>query len=141
MRDALFDKVLVDADCTHDGSVRHVAKYEGQWGWDTLDSRLLNPTRLAALEALQRSLLRNGFRLLRPGGTLVYSTCSFCRAQNEDVVAALLAAERHAELLELPDALQALRVQPGLVPRTFRMDPSSSETSGFFLARVRKRAP
>ena len=50
--------------------------------------------RLAGLRDLQRALLLNGFRMLRGDGLLVYSTCSFARAQNEDVVEWLLRA-RH----------------------------------------------
>ena len=51
------------------------------------------------------SLLRNGFRLLRPGGRLVYSTCSFSLRQNEEVVQWLLDSEAEARLV--PAALPA----------------------------------
>ena len=81
-----YDLVLVDAECTTDGSFRHA---EGE-------------SRSEDITALQRALLRNGFRLLRPGGTLVYSTCSLREAQNEDVVRALLEEEETASLLPLP---------------------------------------
>jgi hypothetical protein len=52
--------------------------------------RVLSTRRLVALRSLQCGLLLNGFRLLRAGGVLVYSTCSFCVAQNQEVVAWLL---------------------------------------------------
>lgn len=39
-----YDKVLVDAECTHDGSIRHIQKFE-QWGWETLQQRVLNAER------------------------------------------------------------------------------------------------
>ncbi|CAI5473659.1 unnamed protein product [Closterium sp. Yama58-4] len=70
-----YDKVLVDAECTHDGSLKHILKYDS-WGWHTLNKRFLDPQRLSTLAALQRSLLETGFLLLKPGGRLVYSTCS-----------------------------------------------------------------
>lgn len=72
--------------------MRHLAKFE-RWGWSTLGDRLLPLQRLSKLAALQLELLQNGFRQLRAGGTLVYSTCSFARAQNEDIVEAFLRDE------------------------------------------------
>ena len=114
----LFSRVLVDAECTHDGSIKHVAKFAAQstaggnsnsfsgWGWDSFERRVLDPERIATVTGLQRALLWNGFRLLAPiakesgdgraqtslhcSAALVYSTCSLSRNQNEDVVAWLL---------------------------------------------------
>ncbi|KAJ0097297.1 hypothetical protein Patl1_29096 [Pistacia atlantica] len=94
-----FSFVLVDAECTHDGSIRHVQKFEN-WGWATLQRRVLDAERTDSLTnlqlhdfftqlevfLLQLKLLTNGFRLLKVGGSLVYSTCSLTVAQNEDVV-------------------------------------------------------
>ncbi|KAI8536992.1 hypothetical protein RHMOL_Rhmol10G0300100 [Rhododendron molle] len=80
-----YDKVLVDAECTHDGSIKHIQKFE-YWGWKTLQRRVLNAERTDSLTVLQLQLLTNGFRLLKIGGSLVYSTCSLTVAQNEDVV-------------------------------------------------------
>ncbi|CAK9156997.1 unnamed protein product [Ilex paraguariensis] len=71
-----YDKVLVDAECTHDGSTRHIQKFE-QWGWTTLQRRVLCAERTDDLTVLQLRLLTNGFRLLKLGGFLVYSTCRF----------------------------------------------------------------
>ncbi|KAJ8443605.1 hypothetical protein Cgig2_019587 [Carnegiea gigantea] len=80
-----YDKVLVDAECTHDGSIRHVQKFE-HWGWQTLQRRVLDAERTDDLTNLQFRLLSNGFRLLKTGGSLIYSTCSLTVAQNEAVV-------------------------------------------------------
>merc|ERR1711971_609944 len=81
-----YDKVLVDAQCTLDGSVRHLQKYRDEWGWARLHSEVLNEGNAAKTVTLQHSLLRNGFALLRDGGVLVYSTCSLSARQNECVV-------------------------------------------------------
>ena len=48
---------------------------DSKWGWDTFRRRVLDPERLAHLPRLQRALLHNGFKRLRRGGYLVYSTC------------------------------------------------------------------
>lgn len=114
----LYDRVLVDAQCTHDGSPRHVAKAaakaaggdsgggegDGADGGDDAGAASPSPAGPtgAALAALQRGLLAAGWRSLKPGGTLVYSTCSMEPAQDEDVVGWLLASEPAAALVPLP---------------------------------------
>ncbi|KAJ2487306.1 hypothetical protein IWW37_005305 [Coemansia sp. RSA 2050] len=90
----LYDRVLVDAECTHDGSLVHVQKYE-QWGWEQLDIQVVDGNKSVTVPTLQSKLLENGWRLLKPGGVLVYSTCSLSRFQNEFVLGGFLA--RHAE--------------------------------------------
>ncbi|KAI8596923.1 S-adenosyl-L-methionine-dependent methyltransferase [Dissophora ornata] len=94
-----YDKVIVDAECTHDGSIAHILKYES-WGWDSFHKNFMAQDRLDSLADLQRGLLLNGFRLTKSGGIVVYSTCSLSRAQNEDVVAWFLAKVRGRAVLE-----------------------------------------
>lgn len=78
----LYDKVIVDAECTHDGSIVHVLKRT-----QSADDKFsLNLRDLDQLELLQRRLLERGFKSLKPGGTLVYSTCSFAARQNEGII-------------------------------------------------------
>ncbi|CAM9592026.1 unnamed protein product, partial [Phaeothamnion confervicola] len=96
----LYDRVLVDAECTHDGSLRHLLKSIAG-GTAHVERTLLDPGRLAVLQDLQRSLIRRGFSLLRPGGTMVYSTCSQCESQNDDIVEWLLSEEPAAELVPI----------------------------------------
>lgn len=49
---ALYDKVLVDAECTHDGSIAHILKYE-KWGWDTFEKNFMDPHRIDTIAELQ----------------------------------------------------------------------------------------
>ncbi|KAF2563447.1 hypothetical protein F2Q70_00019030 [Brassica cretica] len=123
---------------------------------DFLDqvSSLLNPTDdiLVGCQSGARSLnattelvsalnlLRNGFRLLKQGGILVYSTCSLTHAQNEDVVDEFLAESSSAELQEIEMAKE-WPCRSGRTPKTVRFDPSTSATSGLFVARIKKLAP
>ncbi|KAJ1406960.1 S-adenosyl-L-methionine-dependent methyltransferase [Ochromonadaceae sp. CCMP2298] len=120
-----FDLVLVDAECTHDASYRHMALLP-QPAEPTHSDRAQSAKRRALshgstgagdggavtasaqLTALQRGLLKNGFDRLVPGGTLVYSTCSQDEAQNEDVIRWLLECEPSAQLLDA----EALLVTP-----------------------------
>ncbi|KAJ1635102.1 S-adenosyl-L-methionine-dependent methyltransferase [Pavlovales sp. CCMP2436] len=132
-----YDRVLVDAECTHDGSVKHLSKFAA-WGWETFEKRFLEPERLASLESLQRALLRNGFGQLKPGGSLVYSTCSFARRQNEGVVEWLLACEPSARCVPLGALLHGAPCRTGSLEDTVRFEPCSSGTSALFIAKIQK---
>ncbi|KAG2218770.1 hypothetical protein INT45_012990, partial [Circinella minor] len=81
----LYDKVLVDAECTHDGSISHILKYE-KWGWDAFEKNFMNPDRLSTICELQRNLMKQGWKMLKEKGTMVYSTCSLTIQQNESNV-------------------------------------------------------
>ncbi|GAB2279460.1 hypothetical protein Dimus_014099 [Dionaea muscipula] len=131
-----YDKVLVDAECTHDGSIRHIQKFE-HWGWQTLQRRVLDADRTDSLTNLQLRLLNNGFRVLKTGGSLIYSTCSLTVSQNEDVVEKFLLDNKLAELHEV-DAAMNWPCKSGRIPNTLRFDPLISQTSGLFVAKFTK---
>ncbi|SPQ93054.1 SAM-dependent MTase RsmB/NOP-type domain-containing protein [Plasmodiophora brassicae] len=135
----LFSRVLVDAECSHDGSIKHVLKYS-KWGWDTFEERFMSGSRLEHLCSLQRRLLANGFRHLKPGGVLVYSTCSFCTAQNEDIVQWLLDNHPSARLLPVNDATRSISYSSKQMPDAARLDPIRSRTSALFIARITKQS-
>ncbi|RLM61128.1 uncharacterized protein C2845_PM14G01940 [Panicum miliaceum] len=131
-----YDKVLVDAECTHDGSIKHIQKFEF-WGWKTLDRRVLDAERTDNLLQLQLHLLTNGFRLLKTGGSLVYSTCSMTIAQNENVVQQFLSTQPSADLQKI-DLSDSWPCRSGGIPKTLRFDPVTSQTSGLFVAKFSK---
>lgn len=132
----LYDKILVDAQCTLDASIRHLLQYS-KVGWIDFEG---NPS--AVISELQKKMLFNAFRLLKPGGSLVYSTCSFCNAQNEDVVQWLLTHQPNAQVAPIvwPQSFAA-NVDPGHLPHTVRFYPKNSGTSGMFIAKIIKTAP
>ncbi|CAG8451977.1 5277_t:CDS:2 [Funneliformis mosseae] len=139
----LYDKVIVDAECTHDGSISHILKYEKS-GWENFEKNFLNPDRLNSLWDLQRDLLQNGWNLLKPGGILVYSTCSLSKKQNEDVIGWFLANYQNAQLETIPN-IENLKTAPPKVCKSnvdlfkvARFDPIHSNTSGFFIAKIKK---
>ena len=124
----VYDKVLVDAECTHEGSVKHLQKFESQWGWATFKARVIDTH--AGLMELQRGLAENGARLLRPGGKMIYSTCSFCRSQNEEVVQWLLERQRDLQLCDLRTSrYPAVHCDFGL-----KFNPVVSNTGGQFVS-------
>ena len=126
-----FDRVLADPPCSDLGAL--ASRPDARWR--------KSPKGIARLAALQAEILANGLRLLRPGGTLVYSTCTISRREGEDQVAAL---ERGAAAGDLPrfavDDLGAL--EPNLAsthdPRCLQIRPDRDRTTGFFVCRLRK---
>jgi len=124
-----FDRVLVDAPCSGLGTLRRNADL--RWR--------VAPGDPAELAATQRALLAAAARALRPGGVLVYSTCTLTPEENEDVVASFL-ADTPGFRRAAPDAAPAC-VRPLLGPdgalRTF---PHRHGTDGFFAARLERDA-
>lgn len=120
-----FDRVLVDAPCTGSGTWRRHP--EAKWR--------LTPAGLAAMTATQDTVLDAACRLVKPGGRLIYATCSVLREENEDRADAFLA--RHPEFtpLAVPD-VWARKVPPPCpaTSSTLRLGPAATGTDGFFLA-------
>ncbi|POM72656.1 NOL1/NOL2/sun tRNA/rRNA cytosine-C5-methylase [Phytophthora palmivora] len=135
---ALYDKVLVDAECTHDGSIRHLQRLDTADKWEKYVRDHLNSSEVERILKLQHGLIRNGFSLLRPGGTMIYSTCSLSVKQNEDIVSAFLQDEPRAKLDQIVRG-KDVPCQEGKLPGTLRFTPSQN-TSGLFIARIHKVA-
>lgn len=125
-----FDRVLVDAPCSGTGVLRRHP--EIRW-------RLI-PERLTELASLQSRLLDIGLTLVRPGGHLVYSVCSFEPEEGDEVLEAFLARSGAVSLDPRPwlpgSVLQALDGKGRL-----RTSPARHESDGFFAAVVQKPAP
>ncbi|KAG7394411.1 hypothetical protein PHYBOEH_005218 [Phytophthora boehmeriae] len=134
--DALYDKVLVDAECTHDGSIRHLQRLDTPVRWEEYVRDHLNTSEVERILTLQQGLIRNGFNLVRPGGTMIYSTCSLSVKQNEDIVSAFLQDEPDATLDPIV-CREDVPCKDGRVCGTVRFTPSQN-TSGLFIARIRK---
>jgi len=146
----LFDKILVDSECTHDGSIKHMEKYleDGAFGAEAFVTKFLNNhgPKKERLQDLQRKLILHGAELLKgPGSTLVYSTCSFSTFQNEDIVAWLLNEsdlKGKVELVNLEEckAIKESRVQWLQCPKLrgcLRFTPAESKTGGLFVAKIK----
>ena len=124
-----IDRVLVDAPCTGLGTLRRNPDLKSRQTEDAL----------AELTAKQASILAAAATLVKPGGRLVYATCSLLAEENEDIVQAFLAA--HADFALLP-AVDILKRQGIELPRTdqyLRLHPHVHDTDGFFAAVMERK--
>ena len=211
----LYDKILVDAECTHDGSIKHLFKFcqvkketknetettenkekkaeeakieesketekqeeipneekkisnkerkrrerqkrehlenlerkkmkiNNEWTPESFEDRVLNEEKIGNITTLQKNLVKNAFSLLKSGGILLYSTCSFIKAQNEDVVKFLIEecpeTKGKLEVIDVFDPSQrpSIPCRDGFYDKTVRFDPKTSNTGGMFISKMRK---
>ncbi len=130
------DRVLVDAPCMGEGMVGKIRKVMKLW----------SVKRMKAVSRVQKKLVLNGLSLLKEGGVLVYSTCTFSPEENEDVVDYVLkkgGVELEEISIENMQYISGLtrwkgKVYDPLVGRTVRIYPFHNRTNGFFVAKFRK---
>lgn len=130
-----FDRVLVDAPCTGTGTLRR--NPDLKWR--------LSVEELERINAVQRSVLEEASKLLKPGGRIVYATCSVLRQENQAVVEEFLAAHPEFELLNATDVLahQGITLPEWQKERFgdyFVMLPGMHDTDGFFSAVLVKKS-
>jgi 16S rRNA C967 or C1407 C5-methylase (RsmB/RsmF family) len=133
---ARYDRVLVDVPCTGEGTSRKPG------GW----RKPRGPEEWLRLCGLQRGLLRRGVELARPGGVIVYCTCTYAPEENEWVLDGIDPARAEIEPVRLPGGLRAAPGVKRWEGREFRADvgnglrfwPHLNDTGGFFVARLRR---
>ena len=119
-----FDAVIADVPCSGYGIIRKKP-----------DIRYKDPATMKELPQLQLQILRNQARYVKPGGVLLYSTCTLVRGENEGVVEQFLAENDDFALepLCIPDVFP--KRQTGMLV----LVPGEYDTDGFFMARLRKK--
>jgi 16S rRNA (cytosine967-C5)-methyltransferase len=117
------DRVLVDAPCTGTGTLRR--NPDLKWRHDE--------TALAELTAKQASILDAAARLVKPGGRLVYATCSLLPEENEAIVDAFLAAHPQFHAVDAAAELARARIALDTGP-TLKLAPDTHGCDGFFAA-------
>ena len=118
-----FDVVVVDAPCSGLGVIRKKP-----------DIRFKAPEPLEALPEVQAEILANACRYVKPGGTLLYSTCTLLSRENENIVTAFLESHKDykAEAFTLPGPVG--KIESGMVT----LWPHRHGTDGFFISKMRK---
>ena len=131
-----FDKILVDAPCSGEGTLRSSPKTYLMWNIRTIKS----------LPKIQKELVKNTLEILNPNGTLVYSTCTHAPEENEGVISNILNENKNIKLesINLP-----IKYREGItewennkfnpqVKKCARIYPQDSNTEGFFIAKIKK---
>ena len=119
-----IDRVLVDAPCTGLGTLRRNPDLKFR---HTAQS-------IAELNAKQRSILAAAASLVKPGGRLVYGTCSLLSEENEDIVSEFLAAHPEFTLVPAVDVLKRQGIEIAETGEYLRLLPHIHDTDGFFAA-------
>lgn len=126
----MADAVLIDAPCTGLGVLRR-----------NPDARFrLGPDSVATFAALQKELLARYASLVKPGGRIVYATCSVAREEDEEVVEAVLAENPDLELVPPAETLGKELADKLGASRYLRLLPHLHGTDGFFAALLRRKA-
>jgi NOL1/NOP2/sun family putative RNA methylase len=124
---AYFDKILVDAPCSGEGMFRKDPDLIKSW-------MERGPE---AYAPIQKQILKEAVRMLRPGGFLLYSTCTFAKIEDEDVIHWILEEDPEMELAELPlfeGAARGLGGEP-----VIRLFPHKIHGEGHFVALLHKK--
>ena len=130
-----FDRVIVDAPCSSLGIISK------DWGI----ARSWSIKLVERLSDLQKQLILAGFECLKPGGVLVYSTCTLTIEENEAVVNWLLESREDAKIIDA--GLPGLRYRPGYTEaenmrfnedlrKTLRIMPYDNWAEGFYIAKI-----
>ena len=132
-----FDKILVDAPCSGEGTLRKSPKTFLMW----------NPNMIKKIASIQKRLAEAAVKLLRVDGIMIYSTCTLAPEENEMIVDYLLKKfDLEIETINLP-----LKYRDGVcewegntldesVKKCLRLYPQDNDTDGFFVAKIRKKS-
>ena len=135
--DIKFDKILIDAPCSGEGTLRSSPKTYIMW----------NPKTIKYLSRVQKQLFSSSFKELKVGGELIYSTCTHAPEENEGVVSEML--EKFGDSIEIMDFKLPLKTREGLtewneekydkrVKLAKRVYPQDNNTEGFFVSKFKK---
>jgi 16S rRNA (cytosine967-C5)-methyltransferase len=127
-----FDRVLVDPPCSGLGTLQ--ARADLRWR--------ATPERAREMAAVQEAVLAAGAQSLRPGGVLVYSTCTISTAENERRISTFLDSRPDFSVDDLGAEVPDLRLRTAATPsggERFALTlPDRDRTAGFFIARLRR---
>lgn len=133
-----FDRIVVDAPCSGEGMFRKDEQARAEWSEENV--------RLCA--ARQQEILDNAAEMLRPGGRMVYSTCTFSPEEDEDGIAAFLARHPEFTIVSGEDTAALTELSEGRtewssypcpeLAKTYRIFPHRAEGEGHYLALLEK---
>lgn len=129
-----FDKILVDAPCSGEGMFRKEPEVIGTW----------TPERVGYFATLQKGIVDSAAAMLKPGGMMLYSTCTFSKEENEGTISYLLENHPDMKLMPIEDYEGFSKGVPEWgnndpeLEKTVRIWPHKMEGAGHFLALLKK---
>lgn len=133
-----FDKILVDAPCSGTGTIRKSLKTFEIW----------NPKMVKRLAGIQKRLIETAFRILKPNGTLVYSTCTLEPEENEGIIDFMINKYKNNMKIEkinikgLKSSAPILKFEDKSydknIKNCLRIWPQDNDTEGFFVCKIKK---
>ncbi len=138
---ASYDRILADVPCTGEGTIRRSKN----------KLRGITNNRRQSLQNIQTAILNRAIKLCKPGGRIVYATCTFAPEENEAIVDAAL-AHFEGKVAMVPCSTNGLQTIPGLttwqnhqyhpdLTLAHRLWPHHNDTGGFFVAVLKKTGP
>lgn len=132
---ALFDKILLDVPCSASGVIRRHPDIK----------HLRRAEDIELLQQIQRDILLKSWDLLKPGGEMLYATCSVFKAENEQQIEWFLQQCTDASLCQLPLSAEANDIQPGITASGkaklgLQLFPQGQLHDGFYYALLQKSA-
>lgn len=132
----LFDKILLDAPCSGSGTIRKSYRSIQKYSYNFVRS----------MSSTQKRLISAAFDMLRPGGILVYSTCTIEPEENEEVISYLIDKNADACVQDIEIGLKRSEPFTSLGDKTYNDDvtkcvrifPQDNDTEGFFVAKIEK---
>ena len=124
-----FDKILIDAPCSGEGMFRKEPSIIKSW-IERGNEYYVN---------IQKNIVENAIRMLKPGGMLVYSTCTFSQSENEDIIEYMLSLDKSLKVLPIPHRYE--HFEWGRTQNTkdcIRIYPFKVHGEGHFVALVQK---
>ena len=124
-----FDRIVVDAPCSGEGMFRKDQQAREEW----------SPDNVKLCASRQAEILDHAAAMLKPGGYLVYSTCTFSREENEESILGFLDRHEDFEAAEAERPVGFEAFTGGEIPGSYRIWPHKTAGEGHFLALVHKK--
>jgi NOL1/NOP2/sun family putative RNA methylase len=134
-----FNKILLDAPCSCEGTIRKKPKILKTWSRNLINKK----------SDLQKKLILNAYKLLKNKGVLVYSTCTIAPEENEEVINYLLNKKKDAKIEEIKLDPNLLNYTKGIIKyknkkynkelkKAIRIDSYKTDLEYFFICKIRK---
>jgi len=136
-KDFKFDKILLDAPCSGEGTLRSTPITYQMWNFKTI----------RRLSRLQKQLFEAAFEILKIGGEIIYSTCTHAPEENEEIIDYVI--KRFGDKIKMEEISLPIKCRPGIskwkdkeydkkVKQACRIYPQDNNTEGFFITKFRR---